>query len=93
MLIQLLLQAKTIQLHLGGETKTASVTGLGTGTYTVCFKVDGQDAYEQCFEVNIGEPKALSVFIDVDNDNRTTSIQLSGSSILQRRSKRSALQR
>ncbi|MDC1337309.1 hypothetical protein N8191_02385, partial [Flavobacteriaceae bacterium] len=67
-------------ITLGGETKTASVTGLGTGTYTVCFKVDGQDAYEQCFEVNIAEPKALSVFIDVDNDNRTTSIQLSGSS-------------
>ncbi|MDG1343707.1 MAG: T9SS type A sorting domain-containing protein, partial [Flavobacteriaceae bacterium] len=62
------------------ETKTASVTGLGTGTYTVCFKVDGQDAYEQCFEVNIAEPKPLSAFIDVDNDNRTTSIQLSGSS-------------
>ena len=67
-------------ITLGGETKTASVTGLGTGTYTVCFKVDGQDTYEQCFEVNIGEPKALSAFIDVDNDNRTTSIQLSGSS-------------
>ena len=67
-------------ITLGGETKTASVTGLGTGAYTVCFKVDGQDAYEQCFEVNIAEPKALSAFIDVDNDNRTTSIQLSGSS-------------
>jgi hypothetical protein len=67
-------------ITLGGETKTASVTGLGTGTYMVCFKVDGQDAYEQCFEVNIGEPKALSAFIDVDNDNKTTSIQLSGSS-------------
>jgi hypothetical protein len=67
-------------IALGGETKTASVTGLGTGTYTVCFKVDGEDAYEQCFEVNIAEPKALSAFIDVDNDNRTTSIQLSGSS-------------
>jgi hypothetical protein len=67
-------------ISLGAETKTASVTGLGTGTYTVCFKVDGQDAYEQCFEVNIAEPKALSAFIDVDNDNRTTSIQLSGSS-------------
>jgi len=67
-------------ITLGGETKTASVTGLGTGTYTVCFKVDGQDTYEQCFEVSIGEPKALSAFIDVDNDNKTTSIQLSGSS-------------
>ncbi|MDB9995363.1 FG-GAP-like repeat-containing protein, partial [Flavobacteriaceae bacterium] len=67
-------------ITLGGETKTASVTGLGTGTYTVCFKVDGQDTYEQCFEVSIAEPKALSAFIDVDNDNKTTSIQLSGSS-------------
>ena len=62
-----------------GENKTASITGLAKGDYTVCFKVTGQDAYEQCFEVTIGEPKALSAFIDVDNDKRTTSIQLSGS--------------
>jgi hypothetical protein len=67
-------------ITLGGETKTASVTGLGKGTYTVCFTVEGQDAYEQCFEVNIEEPKALSAFIDVNNDTRKTSIQLSGSS-------------
>jgi hypothetical protein len=67
-------------IALGGETKTASVTGLGKGTYTVCFTVEGQDTYEQCFEVNIEEPKALSAFIDVNNDTRQTSIQLSGSS-------------
>ena len=67
-------------ITLGAETKTASVTGLGKGTYTVCFTVEGQDTYEQCFEVNIEEPKALSAFIDVNNDTRQTSIQLSGSS-------------
>jgi hypothetical protein len=67
-------------IALGGETKTSSVTGLGKGTYTVCFTVEGQDGYEQCFEVNIEEPKALSAFIDVNNDTRKTSIQLSGSS-------------
>jgi 1,4-alpha-glucan branching enzyme len=67
-------------ITLGGETKTALVTGLGKGTYTVCFTVEGQDGYEQCFEVNIEEPKALSAFIDVNNDTRKTSIQLSGSS-------------
>ena len=61
------------------ENKTASVSGLAKGTYSVCFKVTGQDAYQQCFEVVIGEPKALSAFIDVDNDKRTTSIQLAGS--------------
>ena len=52
---------------------------MSKGTYTVCFTVDGQEAYQQCFEVNIGEPKALSAFIDVNNDTRHTTIQLSGS--------------
>ena len=56
------------------------MTGLGKGTYTVCFTVDGQDNYEQCFEVNVGEPEPLSAFIDVNDDTRETSFQLSGSS-------------
>ena len=64
---------------INGENKTASITGLAKGTYSICFTVDGQAEYEQCFEVVIGEPKALSAFIDVDNDKRTTSIQLAGS--------------
>ena len=62
-----------------GENKTVSVTGLAKGDYSVCFTVDGQADYQQCFDVVIGEPKALSAFIDVDNDKRTTSIQLAGS--------------
>jgi len=66
-------------IAITGENKTASVTGLSKGDYTVCFKVTGQADYEQCFEVTIGEPKALSAFIDVDNDNRSTTIQLGGS--------------
>ena len=73
------LTGKNNPIAITGENKTASVTGLSKGDYSVCFKVTGQDAYEQCFEVVIGEPKALSVFIDVDNDKRTTSIQLAGS--------------
>ena len=64
---------------INGDSKTASVTDLDAGTYTVCFKVTGQADYEQCFEVVIGEPKELSAFIDVDNDKRTTNIQLGGS--------------
>jgi len=62
-----------------GQNKTASVSGLAKGIYSVCFSVIGQADYEQCFEVFIDEPKALSAFIDVDNDKRTTSIQLAGS--------------
>ena len=37
------------------------------------------DNDEQCFDITIGEPKALSAFVDVDSDNRTTTIQLGGS--------------
>ncbi len=62
-----------------GTNKTGSVTGLAKGTYEVCFTVDGQANYEQCFEVVVGEPPALTAFIDIDNDNRTTSIQMTGS--------------
>ncbi len=63
-----------------GDSKTASVAGLAKGTYIVCFSVDGQDDYEQCFEVNVTEPPALSAFIDIDTDDRRASIVMSGSS-------------
>jgi len=62
-----------------GTNKTGSVTGLAKGTYEVCFTVDGQSNYEQCFEVVVGEPPALTAFIDIDNDNKRTSIQMTGS--------------
>ena len=64
-----------------GTNKTGSVTGLAKGTYEVCFKVDGQANYEQCFEVVVGEPPALTAYIDVDNDNKKTSITMGGSNI------------
>ena len=68
-------------VKIAGENKTASVTGLAKGAYTVCFKVDGQSAYEQCFEVSIEEPKALTAFVDVDEEERTSSIELGGSTL------------
>ena len=64
-----------------GTNKTGSVTGLAKGTYEVCFTVDGQANYEQCFEVVVGEPPALTAYIDVDNDNKKTSITMGGSNI------------
>ena len=64
-----------------GTNKTGSVTDLAKGTYEVCFKVDGQANYEQCFEVVVGEPPALTAYIDVDNDNKKTSITMGGSNI------------
>jgi hypothetical protein len=63
-----------------GNNDKASVTGLSKGTYTVCFKVDGEPEYEQCFDVLIEEPERISAYIDIDIDNKTSSFQLSGSS-------------
>ena len=74
-----LLSGMSNPVIITGENKTANVTGLSKGDYTVCFKVTGQADYEQCFNITIGEPKALSAFVDVDSDNRTTTIQLGGS--------------
>ena len=74
-----LLSGMSNPVIITGENKTANVTGLSKGDYTVCFKVTGQADYEQCFDITIGEPKELSAFVDVDSDNRTTTIQLGGS--------------
>ena len=68
-------------VSITGTNKTGSVTGLAKGTYEVCFTVDGQTNYEQCFEVVVGEPPALTAYIDVDNDNKKTSITMGGSNI------------
>ena len=68
-------------LSITGTSTTASVTGLAKGTYEVCFKVVGQDGYEQCFEVVVGEPKPLSAFIDVDTNSGRMSVTMGGSSM------------
>jgi len=67
-------------ITITGDNTTASLTGLGKGSYTVCFTVDGQDNYEQCFELNIDEPEELSAFIDVNDTNGSANFNLSGSS-------------
>ena len=46
-------------ITIKGTNKTANVTGLGAGKYTVCFKVDSNPSYEQCFEATITEPNSL----------------------------------
>ena len=46
-------------ITIKGANKTATVPGLGKGKYTICFKVDGQSNYEQCFEATITEPNGI----------------------------------
>ena len=50
----------TDPVKISGSNNKATVAGLDKGTYTICFKVDGQSDYEQCFEATISEPKSLN---------------------------------
>jgi hypothetical protein len=64
-------------MTISGTSKTTSVTELAKGTYTVCFRVDGQNNYEQCFEVQVKEPPALSAFMKISG--KLLNITMSGS--------------
>ncbi len=49
----------TSPIIIKGTNNTATLNGLGKGTYSICFKVDGQPNYEQCFEAVISEPDSI----------------------------------
>lgn len=62
------------------ENFTAAVnfTGLAAGNYTLCITVEGQAAYEQCFELAVNEPEALSVLSKVNETAKQVTLSLSG---------------
>jgi|GEM_PF-574589 hypothetical protein len=62
-----------------GAGMTKSISALGTGSYQVCFTVEGQTGYSQCFSVNIAEPPALGASASVDRSARLVTLNLSGS--------------
>ena len=72
---------KVLFYLINGTNKKGSFNNLPKGTYDVCFKVDGKANYEQCFSVFVGNPNPLSAFVDFNNDDKTTNIQLSGSNL------------
>lgn len=54
------------------------INSLKPGPYSLCITVDGQ-TYQQCFSVNITEPKDLSLFSTINKDLNTINLQMSGS--------------
>jgi hypothetical protein len=56
-----------------------TISGLETGSYQVCFTVEGVSNYNRCYTVNVGEPAPLEASSVVDIDNRTINLNLSGS--------------
>ncbi|WP_224488683.1 reprolysin-like metallopeptidase [Robertkochia flava] len=60
---------------------TASFNSLASGNYQLCFTVEGQPDYEQCFEITIEEPEALSVLSKPDEQTRQLKLDLSGAEL------------
>jgi hypothetical protein len=58
---------------------SSEITGLLPGTYNVCFKVQGNNTYQQCYSVKVGEPASLSASSKVNYSDKSVSLSLSGS--------------
>ena len=61
----------------GGYSK--SISNLNPGQYNLCFTVEGESGYNQCFDINISEPAPLSASSRVDIVDKSISFDLSGS--------------
>ncbi|MFS4418631.1 alpha-amylase family glycosyl hydrolase [Maribacter sp. 2307ULW6-5] len=61
------------------NTSEFSLTDLAAGAYSLCFSVDGETDYEQCFDMQLAQPEDLSVFSQLDTNNQELLLTLSGS--------------
>ncbi|MFK7810855.1 MAG: M4 family metallopeptidase [Maribacter sp.] len=57
----------------------AFLEDLEGGSYSVCITVQGQAEYENCFDIVVAEPEALSVSSKTNLTARTVTLNLSGS--------------
>ena len=56
-----------------------TLSNLSPGTYQLCFTVEGESSYSQCFDINITEPAPLSAYSKVDKVGKSISFSLDGS--------------
>src|SRR5690606_33347525 len=62
-------------------TTALSLENLEAGLYNLCFGVDGQTSYKQCFDISIGEPEDLSVSSKIDRSSKNMSLSLKGGAL------------
>ena len=61
-----------------GYSLDYTFTGLASGTYPVCFTVEGEADYQQCFEVQIDQPEAIVAFTEINQNLSSMKIKLEG---------------
>jgi len=62
-------------------TNTLNINNLSAGSYSVCITIAGQSDFQQCYNVVITQPQALSVYAAVNNSNNTVNLALSGGTL------------
>jgi len=56
-----------------------TLSNLSPGIYQLCFTVEGESGYNQCFDINITEPAPLSASSKVNKSKKSISFSLDGS--------------
>jgi len=57
---------------------STSIDNLGVGTYSVCFTIDGQNTFNQCYSVVLSQPEALSIVGAQSMSGEILELNLSG---------------
>lgn len=63
------------------NANTVGVEDLEAGSYQVCITIQGQVGYENCFDVIVAEPEALSVSSKTNLSAKSVTLNLSGGSL------------
>jgi uncharacterized protein (DUF1501 family) len=58
---------------------TWMIEGLASGSYFICFTIKNKPGYQQCFELFVSQPPALSTQANVDHTNKLLTLNLAGS--------------
>jgi photosystem II stability/assembly factor-like uncharacterized protein len=59
-------------------TDSLTISNLSTGTYSLCVTLASQPSYQQCFTVVLTQPKALSVYTNLNTTTNTLQLLLGG---------------
>ncbi len=59
-------------------TNVLSFDNLTAGTYTLCFGLENNTSYEQCFDIVVGEPSNLLASTVVNKVSRTATVNITG---------------
>lgn len=77
----LIQETNTSYVLNAGNQHQLSIEDLGVGTYTLNFRVEGEENYLQTFEIGITQPDDFSAKTSIQPKSKTVDINVSGSSL------------